>query len=596
MGRKWAVLTAVAMLGFGLNACGSSTSTGTGGGGTPVKGGTLTMLGTGDVDYMDPNVSYFTTGYLALRMFSRQLLTYPAVEGQTTTVVPDLATQVPTTSNGGISADGLTYKLTIRSDAMWNTTPPRPVTAADAVRGLMRTCNPAQPFGGMPDFETLISGLEAYCNAFAKVSPTAPAIKAFIESHSIAGARVDPTNPQTVIYTLTRPATYFPDQLAMPAFSPAPVEFLDYVPAGKDLAQHTLSDGPYEIQSYTPAKSIVFVRNPAWTAASDPVRKAYVDKIVVSETGNQQNIQQELQTNSPAADMGWDAPVPTSDIPGLLTANDPKLSLGPTFGLNPYVLFNTASPNNGGALANLQVRQALEYAINRSNLLQDFGGPMVAPPQTHILPAGIVGSVPADPYPYDISKAKQLLASAMPGHHLHLILLYQSAFDFESRMFQTIQSDLGKAGISVTGLPSPSQDFYTKYLEVPSVAHGGVWDLALAQWFPDWYGNGALSFFFPLFSGPSAYPPIGSNFGFYNDPKTNQLIQQAETAVSVTQAGTIWARADAQVMADAAIFPITSPTQPVYHASQVHNAVYVPNIFQYDPTNVWLTPSLNGGG
>ena len=47
-------------------------------------------------------------------------------------------------------------------------------------------------------------------------------------------------------------------------------------------------------------------------------------------------------------------------------------------------------------------------------------------------------------------------------------------------------------------------------------------------------------------------------------------------------------------MADAAIFPITSPTSPNYHASQVHNAVYVPQLFQFDPTNVWLTPSLNG--
>ena len=84
-----------------------------------------------------------------------------------------------------------------------------------------------------------------------------------------------------------------------------------------------------------------------------------------------------------------------------------------------------------------------------------------------------------------------------------------------------------------------------------------VWDLALAQWFPDWYGNGALSFFGPLFSGPPAFPPAGSNFGFYNNPKVNQMIQQASTAKTIGEAGTIWAQADAQVMADAAIFPIT---------------------------------------
>ena len=140
--------------------------------------------------------------------------------------------------------------------------------------------------------------MQAFCTAFAKVSPTVPAIKTFIDTHSISGVSVDPSNPLTVVYQLTRPATYFPNQLAMPAFSPAPVEFLNYLPASNQLAQHTISDGPYMVQSYVPAKSIDFVRNPVWNASNDPVRKAYVDKINVSETGNQQGIQQQLETNS----------------------------------------------------------------------------------------------------------------------------------------------------------------------------------------------------------------------------------------------------------------------------------------------------------
>jgi peptide/nickel transport system substrate-binding protein len=48
---------------------------------SPVVGGTLSMLGTGDVDYMDPNVSYYSGGYAGLRMWSRQLYTYPATTG-----------------------------------------------------------------------------------------------------------------------------------------------------------------------------------------------------------------------------------------------------------------------------------------------------------------------------------------------------------------------------------------------------------------------------------------------------------------------------------------------------------------------------------
>jgi peptide/nickel transport system substrate-binding protein len=594
MRRTWALLGCTAMLGLALTACGGSGSSS--GGSTPVKGGTLTMLGTGDVDYMDPNVSYYTTGYLGLRMWARQLLTYPAVANQVTDIVPDLATDVPSTSNGGISANGLTYKLTIRTGVMWDTSPPRQVTAADAVRGLERTCNPAQPFGGLPDFETLILGMQAFCDAFAKVSPTVPAIKTFISTHSISGASVDPSNPLTVVYRLTRPATYFPNQLAMPAYSPAPVEFLNYLPASNQLAQHTISDGPYLVQSYVPAKTIDFVRNPAWNANDDPVRKAYVDKINVTMTGNQQSIQQQIVTNSAAADMGWDTAVPTAAIPALLTSKDPKLILGATYGTSPYIVFNEVSPNNGSALAKLPVRQALEYGINRNNLIQDYGGPVVSPPLTHILPPGILGSQQINPYPFDDQKAQQLLSSAIPGKKLTLKVLYISNFDYEVKMFQTLQSDLGKVGITVQGIGVPNADFFTKYMEVPSVAHRGVWDIAFTSWYPDWYGNGALSFFNPLFSGPPSYPPDGSNFGFYNSATTNQLIQQGIHATTTSEAASIWAKADAQVMADAAVFPITSPTFPTYHGNQVHNTVFVPNLNQIDPTNVWLSPSANGGG
>ena len=75
MAKTRLALVSVASLGLLISACsgGGSTSTNTtGGGGTAVRGGTLYMLGTGDVDYMDPNISYYPTGYLGLRMWSRQ--------------------------------------------------------------------------------------------------------------------------------------------------------------------------------------------------------------------------------------------------------------------------------------------------------------------------------------------------------------------------------------------------------------------------------------------------------------------------------------------------------------------------------------------
>lgn len=598
-----ALIAAASVLSLvGLAACsgsgGTSGSAASGSAGGPsaqaVKGGTLNMLGSGDVDYMDPNITYYTIGYLAARVWSRQLFNYPATEGQTMKAVPDVAAAMPTEGDG-VSADGLTYTIKIRDGVKWDTQPARQVTAADFVRGIKRTCNPVQPFGGLPDYEALIKGMQSFCDGFAKIpDKSAKGIANYIENTPLSG--VVAKDDLTLQFTLLHPASYFPDMLTLPAFSAAPKEYDQYLPASAELAQHTISDGPYKIDSYTPTKKITFSRNPAWDAATDPVRKAYVDKIVIDETVSQDSTQQQLQTGSPSADMEFDNFPPPSQIPALVAKKDPNLNIGPSASSNPYIVYNTASPNNGKALANVKVRQALSYALNRTNMIQVLGGPTLNDPLTHVLPSNIVGGEDSfDPYPYSVAKAKQLLAAAGVPDGLTVKILYRNSSEGSTKVFQTAQQDLTKAGIKVEGVASPNADFYTKYLEEPSVARRGVWDLAVAGWGADWYGNAALSFFNPLFSGTPSFPPIGSNFGLFDDPASNALIQQAATAKTEDEARTLWAKADRQVMSQAPFFPITDPKQANYHASQVNNAVYVPAIQNFDPTNVWLAAGKQGG-
>lgn len=600
MSRNTSRLTAVAALctvGLAVTACSGTVTPTPGASGTsetPVSGGTLNMLGTGDVDYMDPNISYYSIGYLGLRMWSRQLFANPAVTGKTTTTVPDLATEMPTTGNGGISADGKTYTIKIRQGAKWDTTPARQVTAADVVRGVKRTCNPVQPFGGIPDYNDLIVGFKEFCADFAKAGTTAAAMGAFMEKTDLPG--VVATDASTVTFKLTHPAAFFVDMLTLPAFSPAPVEVNKYVPGSAELAANTISDGPYKIDKYVATKSISFIRNPAWDAATDPVRKAYVDKILVNQTLTQDSVQQQLQTGTPSADMEFDAFPPPSQLPALIAKGDPLLNIGPTASTNPYVIFNHVSPNNNKALSNLKVRQALSHGINRANIIQVLGGPKLNNPLTRVLPAEILGGEEKfDLYPYDVNKAKQLLTEAGFPNGITLNFLYRNASEGSTKSFQTIQQDLSKVGIKVVGVPSPNADFYTKYLQVGSVAKRGVWDLSLAGWGTDWYGNGALSFFNPLFSGPPSFPPTGSNFGFYDSAAANQAITAAVNAATQAEAKSLWAVADKQVMQDAAFFPITNPLQANYHAAQVKNAIYLPTIQQFDPTNVWIEKDKQGG-
>jgi peptide/nickel transport system substrate-binding protein len=565
----------------GLAAC-SSTSAPSSQAGQAHSGGVLYMLGTGDVDYMDPNVSFYTVGDENLRMWERPLMTYPAIAGKTTTLVPDLAQAPPVVSDGG-----LVYSFTIRKGVMWDTTPPRQVVAADVVRGLERACNPVKPSAGASEYEGLIVGLTQFCTAFESTKPTLTAVDAFLKTHSIPGAYVDPSNPLTVVFKLTHPAVYFPAvTAAYSAFLAAPVEYLNYLPASAALAQHTISDGPYQVQSYVPGTSIVYVRNPVWKASTDPISKAYVNKIVVNETVSPQTVQEELQANSPTADLYWgDTQVPAPDVPSLTASHNPDLILGPTDGLNPFLIFNFADPNDGGAFKNLQVRQAISYAIDRSALIQDSGGPQLAPALTQLLPGGVSSSSPITSYSYDSAKAKQLLGS----RHLTVKLLYQADSPVQVKIFQTIEYDLSQVGISVTGLGVPTADIYTKYLLAPNEAKTGVWDMSEDQLFPTWYGPSFAPTWLFAILDTAAEAPDGPNLGLYSNPTVDKLIGQALSASNETTLEQLSAEVDQIAMSQAVAYPIDSPSFATYYSSRVHNAVFVPSIQAIDPTNVWVS-------
>jgi len=556
--------------------------------GTPVSGGTLNVLSSSDTDYLDPNVTYYSLGYAYVRPYNRSLYGYPNVEGQQTEAVPDLATADPEASS-----DGLTYKVTLKDGVKWNTSPARQVTAADVVRGVKTSCNPAQPFGGLPDFDFLIKGMTKFCKGFANVKTNAKDIADYTENTDLPGVAVDPSNPQTVVFTLTQPASFFPAMLALPTFSPRAKEMLDYVPASTQAAQHTIADGPYQVESYQPTKQITYTRNPAWDASTDDVHKAYVDKIVVTMTNTDPEVSlKQLQADTPTADLMMNG-VPAADIPGLLSSNDPNLTVQSEIASNPYVLYNNESPNNNKALKKVEVRQALSTALNRNHLIQVAAGPKISPPLTHVLPDAIHGSTPIDLYPNDPAKAKQMLADA-GASNMKLKFLFRPSSPTSKKMFQVVQQDLSDVGIKVTGVPAQDADFYTKYLQNPDSARAGQWDLSLAGWGPDWYGDAALSFFGPLFDG-RVLPPTSSNFGLFNDDAVNTLIDQAKAAKSLSEANDLWAQADRKVMEDAAFFPITNPNEGQYHASFVHNTIYSPVTQCYDFTNVWIDKDKQGG-
>lgn len=568
------------------------------GSGTPQRGGTLNEIGTSDVNYMDYDMAYYTLDSQSImRLSVRSLYTWGNTQATATTPEPDLATGDPQ-----VSADGKTVTVTIRSGVMWNTTPARAVTAADVARGIKRACNPSPvAFGGMTDFEDTIVGLTAFCKGYPKAAATdAKVMKQYIESHNVPGIVA---NGNTLTFKLNSPAAWFEGAMTLAPFSAVPIEAENALPGTPGVYNHMYADGPYQISSYVPKKSLKFTRNPVWKASTDPMRKAYVDAINVDETGNQETIYQQISTNSPDLGLTWDALAPPADTTNLINQvkqGSKDVGLYATYSSNPYLWFNTTSPNNGGALGKVAVRQALSYGIDRAQMIKTaLGGAQVNQPLTHVISGGqsASNSIPADydPYPYNPDKAKSMLAAAgfTPSHKLTLNYLYRSDSQGQTKQFTNFQSQMSALGVvNVVGVPTNHADFYGKYLQIESVAKKGTWDIAAAGWGPDWYGSGTLTWFLPLFTSPGGFPSNGgSNYGLFSDETVNNLVKQALAAPDEASADKIWAQADEAVMKAAAFYPITDPLQLAVHASYVHNAVYVPSFQGFDPANVWLSNS-----
>lgn len=584
--RRGAVVTAG--LGAAVLALASCGSGGGGGGGS--AGGTLKVVGSSDVDHLDTSSVYTTWGNMLARQFARTLFGFKAADNfdDAIKVQPDVAQEIPSAQNGGVSQDGRTYTIKLRTGVLWNTNPAREVTAQDFVRGIKRVCNPAKPSGGKAYYTETIVGMSAFCKGYGGVDPkSASAMAAYQNGHDVAGLTAK--DDKTLVIKLTQPASDFTNILALEFAAAAPAEYDGYIPDSPQFRQHTVSDGPYQIVSYTPNKQYVLDRNKNWNAASDPTRAQNPQRIQITMGQDSPDVvQQQMEQGS--ADLAWDQPVPTSRIPALKSNPDFKIMDGSSS--NPYIVFNTLSPNNSGALGKARVRQAINYAIDKTALIQIYGGPDVSEVLNQVIPPRSVGYQPFNLYPTpgnagDPNKCRQLLAQAGYPSGLTLKFPYRVSSN-HPKVAQSVQANLKACGITANLTPDTNGTFYNTTLVTPADAKAGKWDIAGPGWVPDWYGNNGRTNIVPLFDGRQ-YGPNSTNYGDYNNPKVNALIDQALKAKDANAAAGFWAQADKQIMQDAAVVPLMNQKYPIFHSSRVKNAQYLPQYQAYDLNQVKLS-------
>ncbi len=128
------------------------------------RGGELTVLNAGDIDYMDPGAAYYQQTYMVTMAAHRNLLNWQP--GDLDQPSPDLATEEPE-----VSEDGRTITFTIHDGVRFSPPVDREVTSADVKYAIERSTLPGVLNQYVANYASDIEGYEEAAKE-AEANPT----------------------------------------------------------------------------------------------------------------------------------------------------------------------------------------------------------------------------------------------------------------------------------------------------------------------------------------------------------------------------------------------------------------------------------------
>jgi ABC-type transport system substrate-binding protein len=535
-----------------LAACGGATGGGgtssPGAAGAPQRGGTMVVTYQGEPQTLDPAIDFEGNGWSMEHCFFGNLLNYgsgPGTEG--TKVIADMATEVPTVQNGGITNGGKTYIFHIKPGIKFAPPVDREVTAQDFVYSFERMMKlPKAPAKGYYDG---IVGLQAFMSG---------------KANHVTGYHA--TGKDTLQVDLEKPIATFLNIMEMPFSAPVAKEWV--AKWGSQIGRHPLGTGPYLCDHWTPNQELLMKRNPNFTGTDT----AYTDVIDFQFSVSPDTAVLKVKSNQ--ADILGDY-IPPAAYPSLRV--DPQwkdnVVVEPAIALDYLFINQTVKPFD-----NLQVRLAIEWAIDRAHIVKLLSGTGQALNQ--IYPAGMPGHVDGaagDFYGYDPAKAKQILAQAGYPNGFSTTL-YSHNVDPWPKVLQAIQADLGQVGIKAS----------IKVLERPSywtlIGKKGAVGLGLNDWWMDY--PDPFDYTISLFSKSSAIDE-GTNPSFWWSPQTETMMTQAQTMTDPAARLVAFQDIQKKIMDAAPAVPLYQPAVSTLRSNRMAG-VYLHPVWIFDWQHYWI--------
>ena len=542
---RWLAAT-VAVLTLALAACGSDKENAGGGSGVTPDAPDRQVLRLrlqGEPKTIDPHLSNQATEATITRPLFAGLFTY----NEALEVVPNLAKEMPTVANGGISADGTTYTVKLKDDAMWSDG--KPVTAQDFVYSMQRVMDPttASPYAS---FFYSVNGAAPYNSALgtpAEPKTPSPADLAVLRDNLGVSARDD----RTVVYKLTQPNPSFLNLLALWTAFPVRQDVVEKHGVNWTEAETHVGNGPFMLSEWRHNEKIVLTPNPHWAG-----EKPLLQRIEMFFIADDFAAYQAYQADE--IDVVTVPPAAIKEVSTRGHAYNDQLTVEANLATFALFMNNQVAPFD-----NQLVRKAFGTAIDRTayvdGVLQGGGTPATA-----WIPPGMPGyneKVGAQ-YAFDPAKARDLLKQAgfANGEGLPKVTFIAVNTDTNKLVGQFVQAQLKQnLGVDVEFNYVEGREYgrvFTQNLHQVTIQRWSAdWPYP-DNWLPDLFASGALN-----------------NHAAYSNAKFDALMLKAAAETDNAKRLALYDEAHKLMIDEAGVVPLYNPVTHVLVKPRVQNLV-----------------------